>query len=54
MTRDELIDEIAKERYLPVLPPPLGATPKARQVRRAAQPSTGKTKRRPTGTGWPA
>jgi hypothetical protein len=52
--REELLAELAKERYLPVLPPPATtAQPKARQTRAKAPPKTKHPTRRPTGTGWP-
>jgi hypothetical protein len=44
---EQLLTELARERYAPVLPPP----PARRQPR---DRQTSRPARRPTGTGWPA
>jgi hypothetical protein len=49
---DELMRELTRERYAPLLPPPKRLQPHARQADLALIPKR-HPGARPTGTGWP-
>lgn len=52
MPHDQLMQELARERFAPVLPPPRSRYQTARQAE--TEPRTTRRRRRTTGTGWPA
>lgn len=52
---DQLMEELACERYAPALPVPRGRyQPAGRATAPTSEPRPARKRRRSTGTGWPA